>query len=51
MSSKIELRPEPEHRHVGEIPRNLERWGIALIVIIFLALVFAAFLLKRQGWW
>lgn len=41
---EIELKPEPPHRHVDRIPRSLERWGIAVIVVIAVSLAAAAIL-------
>lgn len=41
MNDKIDLRPESPHRHIDEIPRRLVGWGVAVLVIIVLALASA----------
>lgn len=42
---KIELRSEKVRKFIGEIPPSLVRWGIAVIVIVFIALLSAVCLL------
>lgn len=42
---KIELRSEKVRQLIGEIPPSLVRWGIAIIVIVFIALIAAVCLL------
>jgi hypothetical protein len=42
---KIEIRSEKVRQFIGEIPPSLVRWGIAIIVIIFIALIAAVCLL------
>lgn len=42
---RIELRSEKVRRLIGEIPPSLVRWGIAVIVIVFIALIAAVSLL------
>lgn len=42
---EIELRSEKVRQMIGDIPRPLVRWGIAVIVIVFLALTAALCLL------
>lgn len=42
---KIELRSEKVRKLLGEIPPSLVRWGTAIIVIVFLALLAAVCLL------
>ncbi len=41
----IELRSEKVRELLGEIPSSLVRWGTAIIVIVFIALVLAVCLL------
>ncbi|MDE6009114.1 MAG: hypothetical protein K2G90_07900 [Muribaculaceae bacterium] len=41
----IELRSEKVRQLIGEIPPSLVGWGIAIIAIIFIALIAAACLL------
>lgn len=41
----IELRSEKVRQLIGEIPPSLVRWGIAIIAIIFMALIAAICLL------
>ncbi len=42
---RIELRSEKVRRLIGEIPPSLVRWGIAVILIVFIALIAAVSLL------
>lgn len=42
---KIELRSEKVRKMIGEIPPSLVRWGIAIIAIVFIALIAAVCLL------
>lgn len=42
---KIELRSENVRQLIGEIPPSLVRWGIAIIVIVFIAIIAAVCLL------
>lgn len=42
---KIELRSEKVRQLIGEIPPSLVRWGIAIIAIVFIALIAAVCLL------
>lgn len=42
---KIELRSEKVRQLIGEIPPSLVRWGIAIIVIVFIAIIAAVCLL------
>lgn len=42
---RIELRFEKVRKLIGEIPPSLVRWGTAIIVIIFIALLAAVCLL------
>ncbi len=42
---KIELRSEKVRKLIGEIPPSLVRWGTAIIVIVFIALLAAVCLL------
>ncbi len=42
---RIELRSEKVRKLIGEIPPSLVRWGTAIIVIIFIALLAAVCLL------
>lgn len=42
---KIELRSEKARQLIGEIPPSLVRWGIAIIAIVFIALIAAVCLL------
>ncbi len=42
---KIELRSEKVRKLIGEIPPSLVGWGIAIIAIVFLALLAAVCLL------
>lgn len=42
---KIELRSEKVRQLIGEIPPSLVRWGIAIIAIVFLALLAAIVLI------
>ncbi|MCM1140919.1 MAG: hypothetical protein NC453_20300 [Muribaculum sp.] len=42
---KIELRSEKVRQLIGEIPPSLVRWGIAIIAIVFIALIAAICLL------
>lgn len=42
---KIELRSEKVRQLIGEIPPSLVRWGIAIIAIVFLALLAAVILI------
>ena len=42
---KIELRSEKVRQLIGEIPPSLVRWGIAIITIVFIALIAAVCLL------
>lgn len=44
-SDRIELRSEKVRKLMGEIPPSLIRWGTAVIVIVFLALLTAVCLL------
>jgi hypothetical protein len=44
-NENIELRSEKVRAFIGDIPRSLVRWGVAIIVIVFLALVAAITLL------
>ena len=41
----IELRSEKVRQLIGEIPSSLVRWGIAVIAIVFIALIAAVCLL------
>ncbi len=41
----IELRSEKVRQLIGEIPPSLVRWGIAIIAIVFIALIAAVCLL------
>lgn len=46
----IELRSEKVRKLLGEIPPGLVRWGIVVIIMIFILLaVFAYFLNKHFG--
>ena len=36
---KIELRSEKVRQLIGDIPSSLVRWGIAIIAIVFIALI------------
>lgn len=42
---KIELRSEKVRQLIGEIPPSLVLWGIAIIAIVFIALIAAVCLL------
>lgn len=42
---KIELRSEKVRKLIGEIPPSLVRWGMAIIAIVFIALLAAVCLL------
>ncbi len=42
---RIELRSEKVRQLIGEIPPSLVRWGIAIIAIVFIALIAAVCLL------
>lgn len=42
---KIELRSEKVRKLIGDIPPSLVRWGTAIIVIVFIALLAAVCLL------
>lgn len=42
---KIELRSEKVRKLIGEIPPSIVGWGIAIIAIVFLALLAAVCLL------
>lgn len=42
---KIELRSEKVRKMIGEIPPSLVRWGIAIIAIVFIAIIAAVCLL------
>lgn len=42
---RIELRSEKVRKLIGEIPPSLVRWGTAIIIIIFIALLAAVCLL------
>lgn len=44
-NDKIELRSEKVRQLIGEIPPSLVRWGIAIIAIVFIALIAAVCLL------
>lgn len=44
-NDKIELRSEKVRKLIGEIPPSLVRWGIAIIAIVFIALLVAICLL------
>lgn len=44
-NEKIELRSEKVRQLIGEIPPSLVRWGIAIIAIVFIALIAAVCLL------
>lgn len=41
----VELRSEKVRQLIGEIPPSLVRWGIAIIAIVFIALIAAVCLL------
>lgn len=43
-SNQIELRSEKVRNIIGTIPSALVRWGIAVITIIFITLMFVIFL-------
>lgn len=45
INDKIELRSEKVRQLIGEIPPSLVRWGIAIIAIVFIALIAAVCLL------
>lgn len=42
---RIELRSQKVRQLIGEIPPSLVRWGIAVIAVIFIALIAAVSLL------
>lgn len=44
-NEKIELRSEKVRQLIGQIPPSLVRWGIAIIAIVFIALIAAVCLL------
>lgn len=44
-NDKIELRSEKVRQLIGDIPPSLVRWGIAIIAIVFIALIAAVCLL------
>lgn len=43
--NKIELRSEKVRKLIGVIPSSLERWGIVVIAIVFIALLAAVYFL------
>lgn len=47
-SNQIELRSEKVRNIIGTIPSALVRWGIAVITIIFITLMFVIFLVPYQ---